>query len=88
MDLSFFKMALSFGSQNPKCGSRELEAQSSLSSFGERGEVILPLVLTLLIASFLFSEQIWLNKFFERRTKEHLSEFQHRWNILEKRYQD
>ena len=55
---------------------------------GERGEVVLNLVLLLMSASLLYGGLFWLNKTYELRTKEHLHDFEARWNHLSKKYQD
>lgn len=38
-------------------------------------------------ASFLFLGLFLLNQLYEHRTKEHLYDFQNRWNKLEKKYE-
>jgi hypothetical protein len=55
---------------------------------GERGTIVLDLVLLLTSASFLYGGLFWLNKTYEKRTKEHLYDFQTRWNHLEQKYKD
>ena len=65
-----------------------IDAKNNLQDQGERGEVILPLILCILTSGLLFSGIFWLNRTYELKTKEHLSDFQTRWNNLEKKYQD
>ncbi len=38
--------------------------------------------------SFLFGSLFWLNKHFEKKTQEHLNDFQKNWNSLEKKYKN
>jgi hypothetical protein len=54
----------------------------------ESGEVVIPLIFTVLIGSFLFGSLFWLNKHFQQKTQEHLSGFKKDWNNLQKKYQD
>lgn len=55
---------------------------------GERGEAVLNLILLLTSASLLYGALFWLNKTYETKTKEHLYDFETRWNHLGKKYQD
>lgn len=55
---------------------------------GERGEAVFNLILLLTSASLLYGGLFWLNKTFEKRTKEHLHDFQTRWNHLGQKYKD
>ena len=55
---------------------------------GENGDTIVSLATCLLICSTLFISLIWLNKYFETRTKEHLNDFRKDWNYLEEKYQE
>jgi hypothetical protein len=41
----------------------------------------------MMAASFLFLGLFLLNKLYAHRTKEHLYEFQNRWNSFEQKYQ-
>ena len=88
MDLLFFRQALLTDSQNRRHRSRQYHAQAQLPGRGERGDIIIPFILTLTAASLLFFGLFLLNKLYEHRTKEHLHDFQNRWHHLEKRYQD
>lgn len=58
-----------------------------MPNFGERGDTILPFVLIMGMAAALFGSLFFLNKYFERKTEEHLYEFKKKWNELEARYQ-
>ncbi len=58
------------------------------SFLGERGEITLNLILLLTTASLLYGGIFWLNKTYEHKTKEHLSDFEIRWNHLSKKYKD
>ncbi len=55
---------------------------------GNRGEVILSFTVLLMSASLLYGGLFWLNKTYEKRTKEHLHDFETRWNHLGKKYED
>jgi len=69
---------------------RKMESAPSshwLPSEGERGDIILPILLSMMAASFLFLGLFLLNKLYAHRTKEHLYEFQNRWNSFEQKYQ-
>ncbi len=57
-------------------------------NYGERGDVTLPLALSLSLMSALFMALFWLNFTFEKATKETLHDFEIRWNALEKKYKD
>ncbi len=54
----------------------------------ENGDTTINLAACLLICSILFISLIWLNKYFETKTKEHLNDFRKDWNYLEKKYQE
>ncbi len=86
MDLLLFSKTLCFGPQGRSLDVGEPKTQDDLRSFRERGEAVLPLVLTILMGSFLFSSLFWLNKHYEQKTKEHLSDFAKNWKRLEERY--
>ena len=64
------------------------QARRDLFHRGESGEIVLPLVLVLLTASFLFGSLFWLNTHFEKKTKEHLNDFRKDWQTLEGKYKD
>jgi hypothetical protein len=64
------------------------ETKNQLYLRGEAGEIILPLVLTIVTGSFLLGSLFWLNKHYEIKTKEHLSDFRKDWNSLEAKYKD
>lgn len=88
MDLLFFRQALSTDTQS-RCGTiRGGDAQNRIPGRGENGDIILPFVLSLMAGSLLFFGLFLLNKLYEHRTKEHLHDFQYRWQHLEKKYQD
>ncbi len=55
---------------------------------GENGEVVLNFVVLLMSGSLLYGGLFWLNKTYEKRTKEHLHDFETRWNHLGKKYED
>ncbi len=55
---------------------------------GESGEAVINLVVLLMSASLLYGGLFWLNKTYEKRTKEHLHDFETRWNHLEKKYEN
>lgn len=55
---------------------------------GENGEVVLNFVTLLMSASLLYGGLFWLNKTYEKRTKEHLHDFETRWNHLGKKYEN
>lgn len=41
-----------------------------------------------MLGSILFAGLFWLNKHFEKKTKEHLNDFSNKWNYLEEKYQN
>lgn len=86
MDLQILLKPLSTqrGEQSAKLGGHKSEARVSVHR--ETGEITLTLVLVLLIASGLFAALLWLNVHFEKKTKEHLRDFQNDWKTLEARY--
>ena len=88
MDILFFRQTLSTHSRNRCLQKRKSYAQAQLPGHGERGDIILPFILTLMAGTFLFYGLFLLNTLYENRTKEHLHDFQNRWEYLEKRYQD
>lgn len=88
MDLLFFRQALSTHSQSKRVEGRKSDAQNRIPGRGENGDIVLPFVLSLMAGSLLFFGLFLLNKLYEHRTKEHLHDFQHSWQRLEKKYQD
>jgi hypothetical protein len=62
-------------------------SRHSLPGEGDRGDIILPILLSMMAASFLFLGLFLLNKLYAHRTKEHLYDFQNRWNSFEQKYQ-
>lgn len=88
MDLLLFSKTLCFSSRNRHFVMGGPKTQIDLRSFRERGEVILPLVFTILMGSFLFSSLFWLNQHYEKKTKEHLGDFAKNWERLEKKYKN
>ena len=88
MDLLFFKEALSANTENRCFQYRNHSTKANLPGRGERGDIVLPFVLTLMASSLLFLGLFLLNKLYEHRTKDHLNDFQNRWQYLEKRYKD
>lgn len=88
MDLLFFKRLL-LSPDGSRCqGTRKCDSQDEVPHHGERGEIILALVITLLTASLILAGLFWLNRHFEKKTKDHLNGFQKNWNELSHRYQD
>lgn len=88
MDLLFFRKTLSSESRGRWLEKRGNLPQTHLPGQGERGDIILPFILTLMAGTFLFFGLFLLNTLYENRTKEHLHDFKNRWEYLEKRYQD
>lgn len=88
MDLLFFVKTLFFKPQDISQTMGKNTTKNKLSIRGESGEVILPLVFTLITGSFLFGSLFWLNKTYEQKTMEHLSEFRTKWNKLEEKYKN
>ncbi len=88
MDLPlFFKTVLSHSHhQREELGLAKTRHQPR--GQGERGDVVLPLVLSLMLSCGLFGSLFWLNKHYEKKTKEHLSEFQKNWRKLSEKYQN
>lgn len=67
---------------------RVCESQDPEKILGNRGEVVLSFTVLLMSASLLYGGLFWLNKTYEKRTKEHLHDFETRWNHLGKKYED
>lgn len=88
MDLCFTQISVCFRANSKRQRIPTVPTGDSYYREGERGEITLPLILTIVLAGFLMSSLLWLNKFYETQTKEHLYGFQNRWNALEKKYQD
>lgn len=88
MELRFFFKTLFYKSKSRSSELGKNNTQNSLHFRGENGEVILPLILMMASAGLLFGGLFWLNKHFEYKTKEHLSDFTKNWNSLQKKYQD
>ena len=88
MDLLFFKEALSANTENRCLHHRGHHTKAKLPGRGERGDIVLPFVLTLMASSLLFLGLFLLNKLYAHRTKDHLNDFQNRWQYLEKRFKD
>lgn len=40
------------------------------------------------MGSLILGGQLWLNQHYEMKTKEHLRDFQTRWNRLQEKYQE
>lgn len=88
MDLLFFTTTLCFRNVHQGPGLRRTNAKNKISHEGERGDITLPVLLSLLIGTTLLMGYFWLNRAYEIKTKEHLNDFQDRWHNLEKRYQN
>jgi len=88
MDLLLFITAVLSSDRNRCLRHDESETQNNVQVRGESGEVILPLILTITIGSFLFGSLFWLNKHYEKKTQEHLSDFRKNWNRLEEKYKE
>ena len=88
MDLYLFIQTLLINPRDPKPRVRSNQPQNQVHRRGERGEIILPFILTIGAASLLFMGLFLLNKLYEYKTKEHLHDFENRWQELEVRYKD
>ena len=88
MDLLFFRKTLFTEPQSKHLKKRIYPPQDSLRNQGERGDIVFPLILTLMAASSLFFGLFLFNTHYEHKTKDHLNDFQNSWNHLEKKYQD
>lgn len=88
MDLCLFIQTILINPRGSKPGVRSDQPQDQVHRRGERGEVVLPFVLTIGAASLLFVGLFLLNKLYEYNTKEHLHDFENRWQELEVRYKD
>ena len=86
MDLYVFIQTLFFKPPSANLGDGSNQSQDQVHRRGERGEVILAFVLTIGAASLLFMGLFLLNKLYEYKTKEHLHDFENRWQELEVRY--
>lgn len=88
MDLLFFIQTLFIANKDQfkKLGADKPSA--GLSSRREGGEIILPLVFAITLGSLLLGVLLGLNKLYEKKTQEHLSDFKKSWNHLQKKYQD
>lgn len=88
MDLWIFLKTV-FSHDRDRCEPiRDSKAENQIQIRGEAGEVVLPLVLALVTASFLFGSLFWLNKHYENKTQEHLSDFRKDWNRLGQKYKE
>lgn len=88
MDLLLFIKTVLTSDRNQCLRIRKPETQNNIQIRGESGEIVLPLILSITIGSFLFGSLFWLNKHYEKKTQEHLSDFRKDWNRLEKKYKD
>ncbi len=88
MDIWIFFKAVFYLNKDRCNRARKNKAQDRFRYRGEAGEVIFPVVLALATGSILFGTLFWLNKHYEKKTKEHLSDFRENWNRLEKKYQN
>jgi len=88
MELYFHLSSLRRKPQDRGAGLRAIFPSSSLRNIGEAGEVILPLLLSLVLGGFLMTSLVWLNEHYKKKTKEHLSDFEQRWNHLDKKYKN
>ena len=86
MDLYVFIQTLFSKPPSANRGDGSNQPQDQVHRRGERGEVILAFVLTIGAASLLFMGLFLLNKLYEYKTKEHLHDFENRWQELEVRY--
>lgn len=88
MDLHFFKRAILTRTNRRGPGPGCHKAQAEILNQGEQGDIILPLLVCLMASSFAFGGLFWLNLHFEKKTKEHLNDFQTRWNHLVDKYKN
>lgn len=88
MGLSFSQVTIPFITFFRSPFPRANQSSSKNKFQGEAGEAVINLLLVVTAASVLFLGLFSLNRAYERKTKEHLNDFQKRWNRLEERYQD
>jgi hypothetical protein len=86
MVTSIFEKKLSHRTDNKITGLGKLPSKDKFSIKGEKGESIIPMVFLLISASILLGSLVWLHRFFENKTREHLYEFKKNWNSLSQRY--
>lgn len=88
MDLLLFIKALLIADRNRSSEMGKAKLSTKLSSRRESGEIIIPLVFALTLGSLLLGVLAGLNKYYEKKTQEHLSDFKKTWNHLQRKYQD
>lgn len=88
MDLSLHFSALCRFGRMERQLLRSRVAQTHPEILGEDGEAVINFCVLLMSASLLYGGLFWLNKTYEKRTKEHLHDFETRWNHLGKKYED
>ena len=88
MELLFFRKTLFTDPQSKHHKKRIHKTENSLRDHGERGDIVFPLILSLMAASALFFGLFLFNTHYEHKTKDHLNDFQNSWNDLEKKYQN
>jgi hypothetical protein len=83
MELSLYFSAVRTKSPFPRPESRGQQTKNSYPGRGDRGEVLIPFVLTLAAGTMLFFGLYLLNKLYAHKTQEHLNDFENRWNQLQ-----
>ena len=86
MELYLFTISLFIKPQGQCRGQRADKTKNSLRSHGACGEIVLSLILSVSLGMMLFLGLFILNKHYERKTKDHLHDFQNHWNRLEKKF--
>lgn len=88
MDIQLHPLSLLTLPRDRWRSNRKSESRDNFPRAGERGEIVLPFVYCLVIAGLLMGGLFWLSLAYESKTKEHLRDFQNRWNSLQKKYKD
>lgn len=88
MDLLLFIKALFIADKNRSKKLGEAQSQNELPGRRESGEIVLPLVFAITLGSLLLGVLLSLNKYYEKKTQEHLSDFKKNWNHLQRKYED
>lgn len=88
MDLLLFIKALFIADKNRSKELGETQSQNELPGRRESGEIVLPLVFAITLGSLLLGVLLSLNKYYENKTQEHLSDFKKNWNHLQRKYED
>jgi len=86
MVTSLLKKKLPHRTDNKIMGLGKPPSEDKFSIKGEKGESFISLVFLIMSASILLASLVWLHRYFENKTREHINEFKKNWNSLSQRY--